>query len=74
MNQIDVVRDISRRFEQAQIRYMLTGSMAMNYYFQPRMRRDIDLVVAKVSMKGRISRMVNDQQCRGACPHAQVQA
>ncbi len=25
---------------------MLTGSMAMNYYAQPRMTRDIDLVVA----------------------------
>jgi hypothetical protein len=24
---------------------MLTGSMAMNYYAQPRMTRDIDLVV-----------------------------
>jgi hypothetical protein len=28
MNEIDVVRDISRRFEQAGIAYMLTGSMA----------------------------------------------
>jgi hypothetical protein len=24
---------------------MLTGSMAMNYYAQPRMTRDIDIVV-----------------------------
>lgn len=46
MNEIDVVRDISRRFEQAGILYMLTGSMAMNYYAQPRMTRDIDVVVA----------------------------
>ena len=34
MNEIDIVRDISRRFEQAGIPYMLTGSMAMNYYAQ----------------------------------------
>jgi hypothetical protein len=46
VNEIDVVRDISRRFEQARIAYMLTGSMAMNYYAQPRMTRDIDVVVA----------------------------
>jgi hypothetical protein len=46
MNEIDVVRDISRRFEQAGIPYMLTGSMAMNYYAQPRMTRDIDIVIA----------------------------
>ena len=46
MNEIDVVRDISRRFEEAGIPYMLTGSMAMNYYAQPRMTRDIDVVIA----------------------------
>lgn len=45
MNEIDIVRDISARFERAQIAYMLTGSMAMNYYAQPRMTRDIDVVV-----------------------------
>ena len=28
---------------------MLTGSMAMNYYAQPRMTRDIDLVVELAS-------------------------
>src|SRR5882762_7423340 len=41
----DIVRDISARFERAQIPYMLTGSMAMNYYAQPRMTRDIDVVI-----------------------------
>jgi hypothetical protein len=46
MTEIDIVRDISRRFEQAGIPYMLTGSMAMNYYAQPRMTRDIDVVIA----------------------------
>jgi hypothetical protein len=46
MNEIDIVRDISRKFEQAGIPYMLTGSMAMNYYAQPRMTRDIDVVIA----------------------------
>ena len=46
MNEIDIVRDISHRFEQASVPYMLTGSMAMNYYAQPRMTRDIDVVIA----------------------------
>ena len=46
MNEIDIVRDISRKFERAGIPYMLTGSMAMNYYAQPRMTRDIDVVIA----------------------------
>lgn len=47
-NEIDIVRDVSQRFDHAGIAYMLTGSMAMNYYAQPRMTRDIDLVVALV--------------------------
>jgi hypothetical protein len=46
MNEIDIVRDVSRRFEQVGVPYMLTGSMAMNYYAQPRMTRDIDVVIA----------------------------
>jgi hypothetical protein len=46
MNEIDIVRDISRRFENADIPFMLTGSMAMNYYAKPRMTRDIDVVIA----------------------------
>jgi hypothetical protein len=45
-NEIDVVRDISAKFAQGRIAYMLTGSIAMNYYAQPRMTRDIDVVVA----------------------------
>lgn len=46
LNELDIVRDVSARLEQGGIAYMLTGSMAMNYYAQPRMTRDIDLVVA----------------------------
>jgi hypothetical protein len=44
-NELDIVRDVSQRLESAGINYMLTGSMAMNYYAQPRMTRDIDVVV-----------------------------
>lgn len=45
-NELDIVRDVSMRLERGGFAYMLTGSMAMNYYAQPRMTRDIDLVVA----------------------------
>ena len=44
--ELDVLRDISQRLEGAGIAFMLTGSVAMNYYAQPRMTRDIDLVVS----------------------------
>jgi len=46
LNELDIVRDVSKRLDDAGIGYMLTGSMAMNYYAEPRMTRDIDLVVA----------------------------
>lgn len=45
-NELDIVRDVSVRLDGANIAYMLTGSMAMNYYAQPRMTRDIDVVIA----------------------------
>jgi hypothetical protein len=42
--EFDVLRDISARLEQANIPYMLTGSLAMHYYTTPRPPRGIDLV------------------------------
>lgn len=45
LNEIDVLRDVCAKLEKAGIPYMLTGSLAMNYYAQPRMTRDIDIVV-----------------------------
>jgi len=45
-DELDIVRDVSRRLDAASIGYLLTGSMAMNYHAQPRMTRDIDFVVA----------------------------
>lgn len=44
-NEIDIIRDISEKFSRAGIQFMLTGSVAMNYYAQPRMTRDIDVVI-----------------------------
>lgn len=44
-NELDVLRDVSRRLESAGIDFMITGSMAVNYYAVPRMTRDIDVIV-----------------------------
>jgi len=49
MNELDVVRDISERLDKARLTFMLTGSMAMNYYAEPRMTRDIDVVIELTS-------------------------
>jgi hypothetical protein len=41
----DVLRDVISRLENAGVPYMVTGSVAMSYYAQPRMTRDVDIVV-----------------------------
>lgn len=43
--ELDIIKDISIKFEKLGIPYMLTGSIAMNYYAIPRMTRDIDVVI-----------------------------
>jgi len=42
--ELEVLRDLSKRFDDAGIAYMLTGSLAMSFYATPRMTRDIDVV------------------------------
>ena len=44
--ELQLLGDIVTRLEAAGLDYMLTGSVALNCYAQPRMTRDIDLVIA----------------------------
>jgi Nucleotidyl transferase of unknown function (DUF2204) len=44
--ELQVLQTVAERLDSAGIAYMVTGSMAVNYYAVPRMTRDIDLVVA----------------------------
>jgi hypothetical protein len=43
--ELEVLQDAIARLDRAGIAYMLTGSVALSYYAEPRMTRDIDLVV-----------------------------
>lgn len=43
--ELEVLHDATTRLEGAGIAYMLTGSVALSYYAEPRMTRDVDLVV-----------------------------
>jgi len=45
-DELEVLRDVISRLDQAGLAYMLTGSLALDFYAQPRMTRDIDIVVA----------------------------
>jgi RNA-binding protein YhbY len=44
-SELEVLLDVVTRLEGAGIAYMLTGSVAMSVYAEPRMTRDIDIVV-----------------------------
>ena len=44
-DELDVLKSVTAQLEGAGIPYMVTGSMAMNFYAVPRMTRDIDLVI-----------------------------
>ncbi len=46
ISELDLLLDVAHRLEEAGLEYMLTGSMALNHYAQPRMTRDIDFVIA----------------------------
>lgn len=43
--ELEVLKEVTRRLDHAKIAYMVTGSIAANFYTVPRMTRDIDIVV-----------------------------
>ncbi len=46
INEIEILKLVVKRLASARIPYMVTGSIAANFYTTPRMTRDIDIVVA----------------------------
>lgn len=45
INEIEILKIVVKRLESARIPYMITGSIAANFYTTPRMTRDIDIVI-----------------------------
>lgn len=45
INELEVLEVVVKRLESAGIPYMVTGSIAANFYTIPRMTRDIDIVI-----------------------------
>ena len=43
--QLDILKQVARRLETANISYMISGSIALSYFAQPRLTRDIDIVI-----------------------------
>jgi hypothetical protein len=40
-NELDILLDVSARLEDAGFPYMITGSMALNYYAEPELLEEI---------------------------------
>lgn len=61
-DELDILKSVTARLEAAGIPYMVTGSMAANFYATPRMTRDIDVVV-ELSEKdiGRVVSLFQDE-------------
>jgi predicted nucleotidyltransferase len=55
--QLEFVKRIAHLLESAEIPYMVTGSVAMAVYAQPRMTRDVDLVIE--CQTGDVERLVH---------------
>ena len=45
LNELEVLTVVVRTLESAGIHYMVTGSIAANFYTTPRMTRDIDIII-----------------------------
>lgn len=45
IDELGVLKIVVERLDSAGIRYMITGSIAANFYATPRMTRDIDIVI-----------------------------
>lgn len=61
-DELDILTSVAARLDKAGIAYMVTGSMAANFYATPRMTRDIDLVVElSISDVGRVVGLFHDE-------------
>lgn len=43
--ELDILFDVTKKLKKIGIDYMLTGSLAMNFYAEPRMTRDMDIIL-----------------------------
>ena len=44
-DELDILKLVASRLGSAAIPYMISGSMAVSYYAQPRLTRDVDIVI-----------------------------
>lgn len=77
--EIDILKFVCRKLNENNIPYMLTGSLAANFYASPRMTRDIDIVieilesdVSKFYENFQTDFYINDSSILDAIKHASM--
>ena len=55
--QLELIKELAKKLDEARIPYMISGSVAMNFYAQPRMTRDVDIIVEMESFQ--VSKMLD---------------
>lgn len=45
INELEVLKIVIKKLDSTDIRYMVSGSIAANFYTTPRMTRDIDIII-----------------------------
>ncbi len=51
LSELKIFRDVIEKLNSNDIPYMISGSVAMNYYTTPRMTRDIDIIIEIKNIK-----------------------
>lgn len=73
-DEVEVLKLVTARLDAGGIPYMVTGSLALSHYAQPRMTRDIDLVVAlEPEDAERLAHLLGDQfECDADAMHMAI--
>lgn len=60
--ELEILKLVTERLEQCDLKYFISGSMAANYYTVPRMTRDIDIIIElqRPLVKSFIEKFEND--------------
>jgi hypothetical protein len=63
LDELEILKLVAARLADAGISYMVSGSMAMNYYAQPRMTRDIDIELGPADIPRVVALFTPDFLC-----------
>ena len=77
LSELKIFRDVIEKLNNNNIPYMISGSVAMNYYAIPRMTRDIDIIIEIKNIKAfygtfKKDYYINQEMVSAAVKHQQM--